>query len=205
MNKNRAAELLKGLDKLETGGRNDLKPGTYKVLINSVELLETREFLPYLKAHATVLVPVQDDVGRKPRDEGYAGSFKGETISFAFFFGDRFARDFGPFLCAAMDMDASAAKGISKEDLQLVALSIIKCDDQPQGVLDGHVAIQMKAVKSAPVQDKKDPTKMKVYINERFDRRVMLAELVEDLDAGDMKTFFGSEDHFLSLVAAEEE
>jgi len=202
MNADQARELLKGMNKLEVSTRNDPKVGKYQVLINSVELATSRKFVPYISASATVLVPVADGSGKVPGDDGYTGHLKGDTVSFAFFFGDRFNRDFSPFLCAALDFDATAAAGLSGEEVQELAMSVLKCEDQPVGVLDGTTVIEMRGVESAPTKNKAG--ELKIYINLRFDRHVSLSSLAEHLDEKDIEKFFNSEDRFMELVAAEE-
>ena len=202
MNIEQARELLKGMNKLEVNKRNDPKVGKYQVLINSVELATSRKFVPYITASATILVPVADGAGKVPGDDGYMGHLKGDTISFAFFFGDRFNRDFSPFLCAALDFDASEAAKLSGDEVQELAMSVLKCEGQPVGVLDGTTVIEMRGVESAPTKNKEG--ELKTYINLRFDRHVSLASLAEHLDENDIEKFFGSEDRFMELVAAEE-
>ena len=203
MNIEQARELLKGMNKLEVRNRNDPKVGKYQVLINSVELATSRKFVPYISAKATVLVPVADAAGKVPGDDGYAGHLKGDTISFAFFFGDRFNRDFSPFLCAALDFDASEAANLSGDEVQELAMSVLKCEGQPVGVLDGTTVIEMRGVESAPTKNKNG--ELKTYINLRFDRHVSLASLADHLDEEDIEKFFGSEDQFTELVADEME
>ena len=202
MNIEQARELLKGMNKLEVNKRNDPKVGKYQVLINSVELATSRKFVPYITASATILVPVADGAGKVPGDDGYMGHLKGDTISFAFFFGDRFNRDFSPFLCAALDFDASEAAKLSGDEVQELAMSVLKCEGQPVGVLDGTTVIEMRGVESAPTKNKEG--ELKTYINLRFDRHVSLASLAEHLDEKGIEKFFGSEDRFMELVAAEE-
>lgn len=204
MNIEQARALMSGFNKLETSNRNDVKPGTVQVLINSVELATSRKFVPYIQAKATVLVPVCDGKGRKPGSDGYEGHLKGDPISFCFFFGDRFNRDFSPFLCAALDFSPEAAKGLSSEEVQELATSVLKCEGQPQGVLDGTTVIEMKGVESAPVKDPKDPTKVRTYVNTRFTGHVKLASLADKLDESDVARFFGSAERFMELVAAED-
>lgn len=204
MDINKARKMLEGLNKLETGNRNDVKPGTFQCLINEVSMQETRDFRPYIRAKATVLVPIMDGKGVKPETEGYAGHYKGEEISFCFFFGDRFQKDFSPFLCAALDISPEAAKEVSGEELREMALAVIKCDDQPSGILDNKVVIEMRGVESAPVEDSKNPGQLKIYINERFDKNVKLSSLVEKLDEQDMERYFGSVEAFTELMAEEE-
>jgi len=202
MNIEQARELLKGMNKLEVSTRNDPKVGKYQVLINTVELATSRKFVPYISANATVLVPVADGAGKVPGDDGYAGHLKGDTISFAFFFGDRFNRDFSPFLCAALDFDASEAAKLSGDEVQELAMSVLKCEGQPVGVLDGTTVIEMRGVESPPTKNKAG--ELKTYINLRFDRHVALSSLAEHLDEKDIEKFFGSEDRFMELVAEEE-
>ena len=204
MNIEQARELLKGLNKLEVSTRNDPKVGKYQEIIQSVELATSRKFVPYLSVKATVLVPVADESGKAPGQDGYAGHIKGDSISFAFFFGDRFARDFSPFLCAALGFDATEAEKLSGEEVQELATSVLKCEGQPVGVLDGTSVIEMRGVRSDPVKDKKTD-ELRTYINLRFDRHVPLASLAEHLDEKDIEKFFGSEERFMELVAAEEE
>jgi len=202
MNIEQARELLKGMNKLEVSTRNDPKVGKYQVLINTVELATSRKFVPYISARVTVLVPVADGAGKVPGDDGYAGHLKGDAVSFAFFFGDRFNRDFSPFLCAALDFDASEAAKLSGDEVQELAMSVLKCEGQPVGVLDGTTVIEMRGVESAPTKNKDG--ELKTYINLRFDRHVSLSSLAEHLDEKDIEKFFGSEDRFMELVAAEE-
>ena len=196
-----ARALLKDM-KVEVSNRNDPKVGKYQVLINALSLESSRKGQTYISANATVLVPIADGSGKVPGDEGYAGHFKGDTISFAFFFGDRFNRDFSPFLCAALDFDADEAKGLSGEEVQELAMSVLKCEGQPVGVLDGTTVIEMRAIESAPVENKQG--ELKTYTNLRFDCHVSLASLADHLDEKDIEKFFGSEDRFMELVAAEE-
>ena len=202
MDTTRAKALLGGLTKIETGGRNDIKPGTVQVLISQVAMEESRDFKPYIRSKATVLVPIMDGKGRKPWDEEYNGHFKGEEISFCFFFGDRFQKDFSRFLCAALDISPEDAKGVTGDELQQMALSIIKLDDQPSGTLDGNTVIEMRGVESAPVEDKKNPGKLKTYTNERYDKHVPLEDLMDSLDEQDIARYFGSMEHFAALCEA---
>jgi len=201
LNVEQARELLKGMNKLEVNNRNDPKVGKFQILINSMELATSRKFVPYIAGSATVLVPIADGAGKVPGDEGYASHLKGDSISFAFFFGDRFNRDFSPFLCAALDFDASEAKGLSGDEVQELAMSVLKCEGQPVGVLDGTTVIEMRGVESAPTKNKDGD--LKTYINLRFDRHVSLASLAEHLDEKDFEKFFGSEERYMELVAAE--
>lgn len=202
MNIEQARELLKGMNKLEVNNRNDPKVGKYQVLINTVELATSRKFVPYISASATVLVPVADGAGKVPGQDGYAGHLKGDSISFCFFFGDRFNRDFSPFLCAALNFDASEAAKLTAGEVQELATSILKCEGQPVGVLDGTTVIEMRGVESVPTKNKAG--ELKTFINLRFDRHVPLATLAEHLNEKDIAKFFGSEERFMELVAAEE-
>ena len=195
-----ARALLKDM-KVEVSNRNDPKVGKYQVLINALSLESSRKGQTYISASATVLVPIADAAGKVPGDEGYSSHLKGDTISFAFFFGDRFNRDFSPFLCAALGFDADEAKGLSNDEVQELALSTLKCADQPVGVLDGTTVVEMRGVESAPSKNKNG--ELKTYINLRFDRHVDLSSLAEHLDEKDYEKFFGSEERFMELVAAE--
>lgn len=196
-----ARALLKNM-KVEVSNRNDPKVGKYQTLVNSLSLETSRKGQNYISAIGTVLVPIADGSGKAPGDDGYAGHFKGDRISFAFFFGDRFNRDFSPFLCAALDIDPEEAKTMDAGEIQETSLSLLKCADQPVGILDGTTVIEMRGVESAPTKNKEG--ELKTYINLRFDRHVPMASLAEHLDEQDIEKYFGSEERFMELVAAEE-
>lgn len=207
MNLNEARELMAGYKKIETNSRNDQKAGRCIQLVDRVELLKTDEFKPFVKVSTTVLVPIYDEFGKTPGEEGYQGHFKGDRADFVFFYNRTFARFFSPFLCAALDMDDDAAKGMSEEEVQDIALSLMQCDGQPAGILDGAVVLEVTAKRSAPYADKKSkvPGALTTSINTNWFKHVPVASLAEHLDEKDIEKFFGSEARFTELVAAEEE
>ena len=199
-----ARELLSGFNKFEASNRNDQKPGRALQLIERVELLKTQEFKPMVKVSTTVLVPIRDESGKAPGDTGYAGHMKGDRADFVFFYNRTFARFFSPFICAALNMPASEAAGLTGEEVQKLALSVMQCDGQATGVLDGTVVLDITAETSAPYPDKKKPGSLTTSVNTNGFEHVPLASLAEHLNEKDIAKFFGSEERFMELVAAEE-
>jgi len=201
---NEAREMLAGMGKIEVGNRNDIKESTVQVLFNALTTEKSRKLVPYFRAKVTVLVPIVDGKGRKAGEDGYAGHYKGDKISFCFFPGDRFTRDFGPFLCAALNMAPSDAKLLTAEEAQELAIALITCDGQV-GCLNGGTAIEMRGVRSAPVKDENDETKITTYINERYDKHVTFESLAAKLDDQDKERYFGSVEAFDALLIEEAE
>lgn len=206
MDINRAKQLFGDMGKLEMPSGNYIKEGTYQVLINKVEEALSRKKAQFIKATATVLVPISDGRGRKPKDPEYDGHYKGEEIGLAFFFGDRFNRDFSPFIVACMGLNAAEAKAMKEDDLMEVLAEVVRAEGQTDpGLFDGNVVIEMRGVRSNPVPDKKDPTKLKTFVNERYDKKVPLADIADKLDEEDMARYFGSFENFVALMEAESE
>lgn len=198
-----ARKLLEGLNKLETGGRNNLKAGAAHALLNSFTMAEARDTRKYFKADFTVVKALCDGRGRQIGSEGYEGHTKGDTFTTCFFLGDRFQRDIGPFLCAVLDITKDAAAKMTAGEIQEAALALLSIEGQ-QGAANGQAIVEIKGVESAPVPDKKKPGTLRTYINERYVRNVKPSELA-DLDEKDIVRYFGSLEAFAALLEAENE
>lgn len=206
MDINRARQLFGDMQKLETSSGNYVKEGTFQVIINKVEEAKSRKRVEHIRASATVLVPICDGKGNKPGDDDYEGFYKGEEFTFSFWYGDRFNKDFGNFVAAALGLSANEAKAVTGDELMGILADIVRSEGQETpGLLDGSAVIEMKGVRSKPVPDKKDPTKLKTFINERYDKKVPLSDLVDKLDEEDMARYFGSFENFVALMEAEAE
>lgn len=201
MSKQRAQALFGDMHGLEQGGAKNIKTGTYWALLNKVEEFTTRSKQSAIKAHFTVVHPVQDGVGNKVGDEGYAGHFKGEEFTVAFFFGDRFARDFSPFVIAGLGLTTQEAKQLKGDALTDTFGEIVReAGSQEPGCLDGMAVMQVRG--EANLGKDKDGNE-KTYINERFDRKVNISELADKLDEDDIVRFFGSFETFTELIEQE--
>ena len=199
---NRVKQLVAGMDKVETGSRNKLALGSAFVLVSKVDSKETRKFVPFISVDGVVVKAINDGEGRAPGQEGYNGSLTGEECEFAFFSGDYFSQNFGPFLAAALNLSEAEAAAMTKAEIQDAVLSVVRTDETPVGILDGTTVVEVRTFLSAPMKDKKDETKMIQYTNNRFVRHVALSELAE-VPEQDIIRMFGSLDQFATLVAAE--
>ncbi len=199
-----ARKMLETLKTLETGGRNDMKEGSVIALLNKFTQEKSRAFVPYFKADWTVLFPITDGNGRAVGSEAYAGHLKGDTFSTCFFLGDRFARDMGPFLCAVLNISREEAGKMTAAEIQEAAVMMLDIEEEQTGAVSGQVLVELKAVRSAPYVDKKNPEKMKTTINVRYVRNVKPSEVAGTLSEKDMDRYFGSAEVFTALLENEE-
>ncbi len=207
MNLNRAKTMFGEMGKVVVGVKHDdLKPGTVQMLINSTKMLETREFKPYVRITGTILKCEADGSGRTPEAENFEGNIKGDEVSVCIFSGDYFQKEFKSFMLAGMGMDKEDAKDMTDEEFFEASMAICGMDDQGEdveaGIFDGTTIISIKTVANV-VEDKKDPSKLKTYLNHRFLSKVQPSTVAEYLDDEDIKKFFGSEEQFVALVELE--
>lgn len=213
MDINRARQLIDGMGKLDTGYAARLKPGVNIVLFRKVEEAEVRATkAPMLRAAATVIVPVIDKHNKRPDEEDYCGHYKGEEVGWIYRFGDRFNQDFSPFLICGMSYTPAEAAGMTQDDIDAAFAAVVRGKDahDERGIFDDTLVMEITAMESNPVVDKRETAKrgtevLTTFVNIKGYRKIPLSDLVDKLDEDDMARYFGSFENFVALMEAEAE
>ena len=202
MDINRARQLAGDMKKLENGFASRLKPGVYTVLFGKIEEATVRATkAPMLRATATVIVPQEDEFNRKADEDGYEGHFKGEEISWTYFFGDYFNTEFGPFLIAGLGLSPSEAADMDSDTIMATFADVVRdSGSNERGILDGTAALELTVRRGAPKKNEETGEMKPGFVSIKQYRHVPIAELADKLSEDDLVRYFGSMENFLALA-----